>query len=327
MPTHDPSRWKTVAAFSVIYFVWGSTFLAIRVSVQQIPPLLCAAIRFFIAGGVLYLLMLVCGKPSPTRRQWSGCLAMAVLFFVGYYGFLFWAEQRVASGIAAIMLATIPAFTALSEVILLRTQRLTFRLALALAIGFGGVAALVNHSLNLGGAPISRTGAVALLVAAFDWSLASVLSRKLALPSSKAMSAASQMVTGGALLFIAAALSGEFRHFRPLAVTAGGWLALLYLIVAGSIMGFTAYLWLLHHQSPTLVGTYAYVNPVVAILIGYFFAGEPLSLRTTVGSALVLISVIVIATTRSPITNGSSGSSLSTRICPNLSQKISENGG
>src|SRR5215471_17678799 len=203
MPTLDSSRWKTVAAFSVIYFVWGSTFLAIRVSVQQIPPLLCAAIRFFIAGGVLYLLMLVCGKPSPTRRQWSGCLAMAVLFFVGYYGFLFWAEQRVASGIAAIMLATIPAFTALSEVILLRTQRLTFRLA----------------------------GAVALLAAAFDWSLASVISRKLALPSSKAMSAASQMVTGGALLFIAAAFSGEFRHFRPLAVTAGGWLALLYLIV------------------------------------------------------------------------------------------------
>ena len=156
MPTHDSSRWKTVAAFSVIYFVWGSTFLAIRVSVQQIPPLLCAGIRFFIAGGVLYLFMLVCGKPSPTRRQWIGCLAMAVLFFVGYYGFLFWAEQRVASGIAAIMLATIPAFTALSEVILLRTQRLTFRLALALAIGFGGVAALVNHSLNLGGAPISR---------------------------------------------------------------------------------------------------------------------------------------------------------------------------
>jgi drug/metabolite transporter (DMT)-like permease len=110
------------------------------------------------------------------------------------------------------------------------------------------------------------------------------------------------MVTGGALLFIAAAFSGEFHHFRPLAVTAGGWLALLYLIVAGSIMGFTAYLWLLHHQSPTLVGTYAYVNPVVAILIGYFFAGEPLNLRTTVGSALVLISVIVIATTRSPIT-------------------------
>ena len=302
MPTHDPSRWKTVAAFSVIYFVWGSTFLAIRVSVQQIPPLLCAAIRFFIAGGVLYLFMLVCGKPSPTRRQWIGCLAMAVLFFVGYYGFLFWAEQRVASGIAAIMLATIPAFTALSEVTLLHTQRLTFRLALALVIGFGGVAALVNHSLNLGGAPISRAGAVALLVAAFDWSLASVLSRKLALPSSQAMSAASQMVTGGALLFIASALSGEFRHFRPLAVTPGGWLALLYLIVAGSIMGFTAYLWLLQHQSPTLVGTYAYVNPVVAILIGYFIAGEPLSPRTVVGSALVLISVIVIATTRSPIT-------------------------
>jgi len=299
MPTPSPSRWLTLAAFGVIYFVWGSTFLAIRISVHEIPPLLCAAIRFLIAGAALYLFMLLRGQPSPTRRQWIGAIAMAALIFVGDYGFLFWAEQRVPSGVAAVMLATIPAFMALSEVILLRTQRLTLRLALALLIGLAGVAALVSHSLNLGGAPINSAGAIALLIAAFDWSIASALSRKLPLPESKAMSAGAQMFAGGLLLFAVASLSGEFRLFHPLDVTTGAWLALLYLIIAGSIIGFTAYLWLLHHHSPTRVGTYAYVNPLVAVLIGYFFAGEPLGLRTVLGTALILISVIVITTMRS----------------------------
>jgi drug/metabolite transporter (DMT)-like permease len=298
MPTPSLSRWKTLAAFSIIYFVWGSTFLAIRISVHEIPPLLCAALRFFIAGAALYLFMLFRGQPSPTRRQWLGASTMALLIFVGDYGLLFWAEQRVPSGVAAVMLATIPAFMALSEIILLRTQRLTLRLALALLIGLAGVAVLTTHGLNLGGAPIDRIGAVALLIAAIDWSVASALSRKLPLPDSKAMSAGAQMFAGGILLTIAAASFGEFHRFHPLAVSRGAWFALLYLIIAGSIIGFTAYLWLLHHYSPTRVGTYAYVNPVIAVLIGYFFAGEPLGLRTVAGTALVLVSVIVITTAR-----------------------------
>ena len=296
MPTLDSSRWKTVAAFSVIYFVWGSTFLAIRVSVQQIPPLLCAAIRFFIAGGVLYLFMLVCGKPSPTRRQWTGCLAMAVLFFVGYYGFLFWAEQRVPSGVAAVMLATIPAFMALSEIIILRTQRLTLRLTLALLIGLAGVAVLMSHSLNLGGAPIDTPGAAALIVAAIAWSIAAALTLKLPLPSSKVMNSGAQMLAGGILLFLTSAALGEFRNFHPAVVSRAAWLSLLYLIVAGSIIAFTAYIWLIHHQSPTKVGTYAYVNPVIAVFLGYFFARESLGTRTVLGTLFVLISVIVITT-------------------------------
>jgi drug/metabolite transporter (DMT)-like permease len=294
MPTPTPSRWKTLAAFAIIYFVWGSTFLAIRISVHEIPPLLCAALRFLIAGLALYLFMLFRREPSPTRRQWLGAFVMALLIFVGDYGLLFWAEQRVPSGIAAVMLATIPAFMALSEILLLRTQRLTLRLALALLIGLAGVAVLTTHGLNLGNAPIDRTGAVALLIAAISWSIASALSRKLSLPPSKAMSAGAQMFAGGILLSIAAAAFGEFHRFHPLAVSRDAWLALLYLIIAGSIMGFTAYLWLLHHYSPTRVGTYAYVNPVVAVLIGYFLAGEPLGLRTVAGTALILVSVIVI---------------------------------
>ncbi len=164
MPTPTPSRWKTLLAFAIIYFVWGSTFLAIRVSVHQIPPLLCAALRFFTAGLILFAWMLFRREPSPTRRQWLSVCAIALLIFVGDYGLLFWAEQRVPSGIAAVMLATIPAFMALSEIIFLRTQQLTLRLAFALLIGLGGVAVLVSRGLNLGGAPIDTVGAIALIL-------------------------------------------------------------------------------------------------------------------------------------------------------------------
>jgi drug/metabolite transporter (DMT)-like permease len=151
--------------------------------------------------------------------------------------------------------------------------------------------------MSLGGAPIDKGGAVALLVASISWSVSSALTRKLPLPASKVMSSGAQMLAGGVLLLVAAGLLGEFRHFRPSAVSAATWFSLLYLIVAGSIVGFTAYVWLLHHESPTKVGTYAYVNPVVAVLIGYFFGGEALGLRTILGTLCVLISVIVITTT------------------------------
>ncbi|HXB21261.1 MAG TPA: EamA family transporter, partial [Candidatus Solibacter sp.] len=230
--------------------------------------------------------------------QWMSASFIAILIFVLDYGLLFWAEQRVPSGIAAVMLATIPVFMALSEIIFLRTQRLTLRLAVALLIGIGGVAVLVGRSLNLGGAPVDRAGAVALIVAAISWSVSAVLTRKLPLPPSKVMSSGAQMLAGGVFLALTAASLGEFRNFHPSTVSLGAWLSLLYLIVAGSIIGFTAYVWLIHHESPTKVGTYAYVNPVVAVLVGYFLGGEGLGLRTILGTLFVLISVLVITTTR-----------------------------
>lgn len=296
MPTPAPSRWKTLAAFGIIYFAWGSTFLAIRISVHEIPPLLCAAMRFFIAGLILCAWTLARREPLPTRRQWLASTLMALLIFVGDYGFLFWAEQRVPSGIAAVMMATIPAFIALSEIVVLHTQRLTLRLAIALLIGLGGVAVLVSRSLNLGGVPIDRAGAVGLILASISWSIGSVLTRKLPLPPSKVVSSGSQMLVGGILLALAASVFGEFHGFHPQDVSNKAWLSLAYLIIVGSIIGFTAYLWLIYHESPTKVGTYAYVNPVVAVLIGYFFGGEPLGSRTILGTLLILVSVVVITT-------------------------------
>ena len=291
-------KWKTLLAFAIIYFVWGSTYLAIRVGVHEIPPLLMAAIRFLIAGALLFAWASARGERVPRGAQWRPIFFLGFLIFVLDYGLLFWAEQRVPSGVAAVMMATIPAFMALSEIALLGTQRFTARLAFAWLTGLAGVAVLVNPSLSFGGKPVSWLGAGALLIAALSWSIGSALTRKLDLPPSRTMSAGTQMLAGGLLLGAAASAFGELHGFHPLAVSAHAWFALLYLIVAGSLTGFTAYLWLIHHQSPTKVGTYAYVNPVVAVLLGYFLGGEALTWRTVAGTVFVLSSVVLITTAR-----------------------------
>jgi drug/metabolite transporter (DMT)-like permease len=288
----------TLAAFGVIYFVWGSTFYAIRVGVTAVPPLLFAAMRFLAAGLLVYGWAVARKEPNPNARQWASAILLAFVIFVVDYGCLFWAEQRVPSGLAAVMLATIPAFMALSEIIILRTQRMTARLGFALLLGFAGVAVLMSRSNLFAGAPIDTASAIALIIGAFSWSIASALARKLPLPASKVMSSGTQMLAGGVMLSIVAAAGGEMASFDPRHVSRAVWIALLYLIFAGSILGFTAYVWLLHHESPTKVGTYAYVNPVVAVILGYWLGGEPLGARTVVGALCVLLSVIVITSMR-----------------------------
>jgi len=293
-PSSHPAKWKVLLAFGIIYFVWGSTFLAIRVGVHEVPPFFLAGLRFLIAGFVLYAWLRLKGTPSPTKREWGSATLLAVLIFVFDYGLLFWAEQKVPSGIAAVMMATIPVFMALADILIIKSQRLTGRLALGLLGGIAGVAVLVSHSANFGDAPIDPIGATALMFSAISWSIASALTRKLPLPATKAMSSGAQMLAGGVLLMATAASLGEFRGFHLQAVSAKAWLSLAYLIVAGSIVGFTAYVWLLHHESPTKVGTYAYVNPIVAVIVGYFLGGETIGPRTILGTLLVLASILVI---------------------------------
>jgi len=292
------ARWKTLIAFAIIYFVWGSTYLAIRVGVREFPPFLLAALRFLLAGAALYGWTIARGEPPPSRRQWMEISLLAILFFVLDYGLLFWAEQRVPSGIAAVLMASIPVFIALSEITLLRTQRITIRLALALSAGIAGVAVLASRSPDLGGTPIDGMGATALLIASISWALGTALTRKLSLPSSHVMSSGSQMLAGGALLALTSATLGEFHNFHPSRISLQAWLSLVYLVVAGSIIAFTAYVWLIRHESPTKVSTYAYVNPVVAVLLGYFLGGEALGRRTILGTALILLSVVAITTAK-----------------------------
>jgi drug/metabolite transporter (DMT)-like permease len=288
--------WKVLLAYAIIYFVWGSTYLAIRVGVLEMPPLLMAAIRFLIAGLLLYGWTVFRGERQPNLRQWASISLLALLIFAVDYGLVFWAEQRVPSGVTAIMMATISAFMALAEIIFLRTQRLTLRLSVALLIGLGGVAVLVSRSLDLGGAPVDTLGAVALIVGAIAWAVAAVFARTQPLPDSKFLSSGAQMLVGGVMLGLTSFALGEFHDFHPAAISFAAWFSLLYLIVPGSIVAFTAYVWLLHHDSPTRVGTYAYVNPVVAVLVGYSLGGESLGLRTLLGALFVLISVVMIAT-------------------------------
>jgi drug/metabolite transporter (DMT)-like permease len=291
-----PAPWKILLAFAIIYFVWGSTYLAIRVGVREMPPFLMAGLRFTIAGVALYAWMRLKGVPSPSWREWQGASLLGALMFLLDYACLFWAEQRVPSGISAVILAIIPVNITLLEIIFLRTQRLTVRLASGLALGIIGVIVLMNPSSSLGEAPVDRWGAVALLVASFGWSIGTIISGRLLLPASKAMSAAAQMFSGGVQLLVLAAIAGEFAHFRAQDVSRSAWFSLIYLIIAGSIIGYTAYVWLLHYESPTKVGTYAYVNPVVAVVVGALLGGETVGRRTILGTALILVSVVAITT-------------------------------
>ena len=261
--------------------------------------------RFVAAGLLVYLWASAKKERQPTARQWLSAFLLAFLIFVVDYGILFWAEQRVPSGIAAVILATIPAFMALSEIVILRTQRLTVRLSVALLSGIAGVAVLMSHSINLGklgksgrsadrysrsGRPghrrhqlVDRIGAGAQTAAAFVEG--DELGRADACRRSHARGH-----------FCRAWRMARIRSAWP--SQAAAWIALVYLVFAGSIAGFTAYVWLLHHESPTKVGTYAYVNPVVAVIIGYFLGGEPLGARTVLGGIFVLASVVTITSMR-----------------------------
>jgi len=292
--TFRPCAWKVILAFATIYFVWGSTFLAIRIGVREVPPFLLAGMRFVAAGVILYGWMRAKGTPAPTFREWFSATFVAIPIFVLDYGGVFWAERRVPSGITAVMMATIPVFMALSEIVVLKTRRLAIRLGSALLLGMCGVAVLVSRTVSLGDAPIDMAGAGALIVAAIGWTVGSFMTRKLALPSSKAMSSGAQMLVGGILLTLISVGLGEFRGFHVRDVSGQTWFALAYLVGAGSILAYTAYIWLIHHESPTKVGTYAYVNPVIAVILGYFMGGEAIGPRTILGTGLVLVSVVVI---------------------------------
>src|SRR6266704_1493068 len=227
MNSERPASWKILAAFAIIYFVWGSTYLAIRVGVREMPPFLMAGLRFTAAGLALYLWMRFTGVKSPSWREWRGASILGTLMFLIDYACLFWAEQRVPSGIAAVILAAIPVCITLLEIVFLRTQKLTIRLALGLLVGIVGVAVLMNPSASLGEAPLDRRGAIALLVACTGWSIGTVVSKRLILPHSKPMSAAAQMLTGGVMLLALAAVAGEFGRFHVQAISGKAWLSLV----------------------------------------------------------------------------------------------------
>lgn len=282
---------RVVLAFGAIYIVWGSTFFAIRILVQTVPVFLAAGLRFALAGSLLYSWLRLRGGTSLNRVEWRNASALGFLLFLIPYGGLFWAERTLPSGVASVLVATIPLWTVFVEATMFKGDRLHPIQLLAIALGFGGVIVVATGGDHTGGR-FALIPCAVLVGSTLSWSFGTVISKRLKLPESKAMSSAAQMLTGGALLLLLSGLAQEFRPAPHLNLAAA--LALLYLITAGSIAGFTAYTWLLGRMPATTVASYAYVNPVVALLLGHVFGGEAISGQTLCGSAVIVVSVVLL---------------------------------
>jgi drug/metabolite transporter (DMT)-like permease len=282
---------RVVLAFAAIYFLWGATFLAIRIAVLEVPPLFAGGVRFLIAGALLYVFMRLRGQPSPTAAEWGSSALIALCMFVATYGALFWAEQYVPSGITSVIEATLPITTATFEVFVFRQQAFRWRVAAAVTLGFCGVAVLLVRSDPQ---TLPLLPCLAILAGGVAWSLGAVLTRSMPRPQSVPLAAGAQMMLGGAVLLGLSQASGELQSLPHVSLRAG--LALAYLVIAGSLLGFTAYVWLLARMPATRVASHAYVNPLVAVALGYFLAGEVLTVRMILAAALVVASVFLILT-------------------------------
>lgn len=291
------AHWKTILAFACVYFIWGSTYLAIRIAIETMPPLLMAGVRFLIAGGVLYGWLAARGETTrPTTRQWIDASLLGLLFFLGGNGAVCWAETRVPSGLAALLVAMIPIWIVLFDWMRRGGTRPTAAVLTGVVAGFLGVALLVGRHGPEGG--IDHAGAFVLTLGPVAWALGTVLSRRMAHTRSHLQSGAMQMLTGGAALSVAGLALGEGAQFHPAAISARSIAAMLYLILAGSIVAFSAYNWLLQGSSPARVGTYAFVNPIVAVAMGWAFGGEALGTNTMIAAVFILAGVVLIVCSR-----------------------------
>ena len=280
---------KLALAFAAIYLVWGSTYLAIRYAVETIPPLVAAGLRHTIAGSVLLAWAWLRGY-RPTRAEWRAGLVIGALFFLVGHGSLHWAEQYVGSGLAALLIATEPMFI-LVLAWLMGRQKISRMSALGLALGVAGVAVLTGAELTRGS---SLLGLMAVLLGSLSWSAGVVVSPRLKLPSDALARTAVPLVCGAVMLLIAAGLTGELQATNWASISLRSLLGLGYLITFGSIVAFTAYTWLLQQCPPALVATHTYANPVVAVLLGWLLAGEPLTMRLALASVAILGAIVLI---------------------------------
>ncbi|MGI4820543.1 MAG: EamA family transporter [Janthinobacterium lividum] len=288
-----------VAAFAAVYIVWGSTYLAIKYAIATMPPLLMAGSRFLLAGGILALV----GRASadyeqPTLAQCKTSFVVGALLLVGGNGGVVLAERYIPSSLAALLVATEPFWIVVLGWLWLRGARPNWQVVLGLLLGFMGVYLLVGEQLFSGeGAGQTQLWGVGMvLAAAFSWAAGSIYGLRSPVPKSAVLASGLQMLAGGALLVLLGSLTGEWRELRFGQITTASWLGFGYLVVFGSLVAFTAYSWLLKHAPPARVATYAYVNPVVAVLLGWALAGESLTKQMLVGAAVIVGSVVLITT-------------------------------
>ncbi|HLV88963.1 MAG TPA: EamA family transporter [Candidatus Sulfotelmatobacter sp.] len=287
---HRAENIKLALAFAAIYIVWGSTYLAIRYAIETIPPLVAVSIRHSVAGGVLLAWAWARGF-RPRREHWVSGFIIGALFFLIGHGTLHWAEQYVGSGLAALLIATEPMFI-LVLAWMLGQRRIGVISAAGLILGVAGVAFLTGPELTGKGSTVA--GVIAVLVGSLSWAAGVVISPKVKLPSEAIARTAVPLVCGAVLLLIASFVTGEFQHTNWSGISLRSVGGLAYLIVMGSIVAFSAYTWLLQRCSPTLVATHTYANPVVALLIGWLLAGEPLNLRIVFASLAILGAIVLI---------------------------------
>lgn len=288
----DVSKAKLFGAFFLIYVVWGSNFLAIRYAVETIPPFLLMGVRSVLAGVCLYAWARLRRTPPPTPHQWRAAAAAGALLFLGCHGLLAWAQRRVPSGVAALALATIPLWMTLLDWLWARGSRPRAPVWIGLALGLLGLGVLVGPGLGSGS--VDATGLLALLVSAFAWAAGSILGRKSRLPSSVVLSTGMQLIAGGLALALVSAVLGEMSGFDPAGVPSRSVLGFAYMVGASSILAFTAYVWLLRVTTPSRVASYAFVNPLVAVFVGWAFGGEAVTARTAVAALLIVAGVAAI---------------------------------
>jgi drug/metabolite transporter (DMT)-like permease len=298
---HDPAfRTKLVLAFGALYIVWGSTYLAIRIAIETMPGFLMAGARFLVAGSVLYAYARVRGGAErPTARQWRATAVVGALLLLGGNGGVVWAEQRVPSGLASLIVATVPLWMVLLDWARPGGRRPTLGVAAGLALGTVGLAVLVGPGVLTGHGAVDTLGALALVGSALSWASGSVYAQHAAIPRSPLLATGMEMLAGGVLLTVAAAVTGH-ASVSLADVSLRSWLALAYLVVFGSFVGYTAYVWLLKVAPPARVATYAYVNPVVAVLLGWAVLAEPLTPRTWAAAGIIVAGVATITLTRKP---------------------------
>jgi len=289
---------KIWAALLAVYLVWGSTYLMIRFVVETLPPFLSAGFRFVVSGLILLAWRRLAGDAAPTGRQWRSAAIVGTLLLLGGNGLVCWAEQTVASGLTALIIGAVPMFLVIADALRPNGVRPTPRVLVGLVIGFSGIYLLVGPTADTESMPLNIFGVAALLLASLLWAIGSIYSKSADLPKSALMTTGAEMLSGGVALLLVSLLGQEWRAFDPAEVSTESWLALAYLIVFGSMIGFASYAWLLQNASISLVATYAYVNPLVAVFLGNWFAQEPLTPRILGASAIIIGSIVFMNSSR-----------------------------
>ena len=296
-PEDSSLKLKIILAFASVYLIWGSTYLAIRFSIETMPPFLMAGLRFLIAGAMMYVWVRWRGAARPTSWvHWRSAAIVGGLLLLGGNGAVVWAEQLVPSGLTALLIATVPLWMVLFDWLRPDGVRPNGLIIIGLSLGFIGLAILVGPGELTGNGQVNLIGAAALIFATVSWAIGSIYSRHAPLPASPFLGTAMEMLAGGALLTLAGTFTGEWTRIDLSQISINSWVSFVYLILFGSLVGFTAYIWLLRVVTPARAATYAYVNPVVAVFLGWALAGEPITAQTLFAAPIILTAVAVITT-------------------------------